>query len=341
MCASAPLTRAPGYPVDVSIPEREPNRAGRRRSDLPRDPHTHARRHARRSSAAAGLLAAEDGGSKAQWLASSASAASPPSAQCSAGSRSSPPAGCRRAATSARRARLHGSGPLHGAAHRSVPELNPEAIGRRGAPHTVRLDLADDGRRSRRRSSGFCSRLHFVWLALWTIAAFLAAIANFSRRWSLALGGCAAPVPRRLRPLLRAPDRLRHAGREPVPGRRQPRLPVDIVLDPPEHQITLFRGFLAIPALFIAGALVSCCSSSPCSAGSPPSRRAECRPGFAASVRSPSATAADERVLAHRHRRLPHAGRRSTRRRSRADRRLPEPALPDGAPASLDEPEAV
>ena len=144
------------------------------------------------------------------------------------------------------------------------PNSNPEAIGRAWElpPHTVRLELADDGRRS--RLTVFFRLLlaipHFVWLALWTIAAFLAAIANFFV--ALITGRSADALHRFLAAYVRYYAHLTAfvtLVANPFPGfAGSPGYPVDIVLDPPEHQnrwITLFRGFLAIPAFFIAGAL--------------------------------------------------------------------------------------
>ena len=150
------------------------------------------------------------------------------------------------------------------------PNSDPEAIGRAWElpPHTVRLELDDDGRRS--RLTVFFRLLlaipHFVWLALWTIAAFLAAIANWLRRARpRPLGGGAAPVPRRLRPLLRAHvTAFVTLVANPFPGfAGSPGYPVDIALDPPERQnrwITLFRIFLAIPASVHRRARSASCS---------------------------------------------------------------------------------
>jgi hypothetical protein len=144
------------------------------------------------------------------------------------------------------------------------PNSDPEAIGREWElpPHTVRLELADDGRRS--RLTVFFRLLlaipHFVWLALWTIAAFLAAIANGVV--ALVRGRSADVLHRFLAAYVRYYAHVTAfvtLVANPFPGfAGSPGYPVDIVLDPPEHQnrwITLFRVFLAIPAIFIAGAL--------------------------------------------------------------------------------------
>ncbi len=144
------------------------------------------------------------------------------------------------------------------------PNSDPEAIGRQWElpPHTVRLELDDDGRRS--RLTVFFRLLlafpHFVWLALWTIAAFLAAIANFFV--ALIRGRSADPLHRFLAAYVRY---YAHVAAfvtlvaNPFPGfAGSPGFPVDIALDPPERQnrwVTLFRLFLAIPASIISGAL--------------------------------------------------------------------------------------
>ena len=126
----------------------------------------------------------------------------------------------------------------------------------------MRLELDDDGRRSR-LTVYFRLLLaipHFVWLALWSVAAFLAAIAN----WFVALirGRSADPLHRFLAAYVRYYAHLTAfvtLVANPFPGFvGAPGYPVDIVVDPPERQnrwITLFRGFLAIPAFFITGAL--------------------------------------------------------------------------------------
>ena len=96
-------------------------------------------------------------------------------------------------------------------------------------PHQVRLELSDDGRRS--RLTVFFRLLlalpHFVWLVLWSVAAFVAAIAN--GLVALVRGRSAepsAPLPRRVRALHGARERVRRAGREPVPRlHRRTRLP--------------------------------------------------------------------------------------------------------------------
>ena len=124
------------------------------------------------------------------------------------------------------------------------------------------LELQDDGRRSRLT---VLFRLllalpHFVWLALWTIAAILAAIAN----WFVALvrGRSAWPLHRFLAAYIRYSIHLTafvFLIANPFPGfAGVPGYPVDIAIAPPERQnrwITFFRTFLALPAFLVSGAL--------------------------------------------------------------------------------------
>lgn len=144
------------------------------------------------------------------------------------------------------------------------PNSDPDAIGPAWElpPRPVRLALADDGRRS--RLTVFFRLLlaipHFVWLALWSVAALLAAIAN--GLVALLRGRSAGPLHRFLAAYVRYYAHLTAflaIVANPFPGfTGEPGYPVDITIDPPERQnrwITLFRVFLAIPAFFISGAL--------------------------------------------------------------------------------------
>lgn len=129
--------------------------------------------------------------------------------------------------------------------------------------HPVKMVVADDLERSRLT---VLFRLllavpHFLWLSLWTIAAFFAAIAA----WFAALA--TGRVPFVLHRFLAA--YVRYAVHVQayvyVVGRRFPGFTgrpgsygVDLEIDPPQRQsrwLTLFRLFLAIPALVLAGAL--------------------------------------------------------------------------------------
>jgi hypothetical protein len=144
------------------------------------------------------------------------------------------------------------------------PNSDPDAIGPAWElpPHPVRLALEDDGRRS--RLMVFFRLLfaipHFVWLALWSIAAFLAAIAN--GLVALFRGRSADALHRFLAAYLRYYAHVTafvSLVANPFPGfTGDPGYPVDIVVDPPERQnrwITFFRVFLAIPAFILSGAL--------------------------------------------------------------------------------------
>jgi hypothetical protein len=144
------------------------------------------------------------------------------------------------------------------------PNADPEALGPAWglSPHPVRLELADDGRRSRVTVFFrlFLALPHLVWLTLWSIAALLAAFANgvialFGGRSAVALHRFLAAYVRYTAHVTAFLFLV--AG--PFPGFvGAPGYPVDVVVDAPERQnrwVTLFRIFLAIPALLLAGAL--------------------------------------------------------------------------------------
>ena len=144
------------------------------------------------------------------------------------------------------------------------PNSDPEALGPTWhlPEHPVRLDLTDDGRRSRltvlfRLLLAFP---HFVWLTLWSVAAILAAIAN----WFVALlrGRSAGPLHRFLAAYVRYSAQLNaflYLVANPFPGfAGNTRYPVGVSIGPPEGQsrwVTLFRVFLAIPAFLVATVL--------------------------------------------------------------------------------------
>jgi hypothetical protein len=144
------------------------------------------------------------------------------------------------------------------------PNSDPDAIGPAWElpSHPIRLELADDGRRS--RLTVFFRLLfaipHFVWLVLWSIAAFLAAIAN--GLVALVRGRSADSLHRFLAAYLRYYAHVTAfvaLVANPFPGfTGDPGYPVDIAIDPPERQnrwITFFRVLLAIPAFIVSGAL--------------------------------------------------------------------------------------
>jgi hypothetical protein len=143
------------------------------------------------------------------------------------------------------------------------PNSDPDALGQWSLPpHPVQLQLSDDGRRS--RLTVFFRLLlalpHFVWLTLWLGAVILATIVN----WLVALvrGRSAEPLHRFLAAYVRY---LAHVTAfvtliaNPFPGFvGAPGYPVDITIGPPVRQnrwVTLFRGFLVIPAFLVSSAL--------------------------------------------------------------------------------------
>lgn len=129
--------------------------------------------------------------------------------------------------------------------------------------HPVRIVVADELERSRLTVLFriLLALPHLVWLALWSIAAFFAAIAA----WFAALATGSVPIS--LHRFLAA--YVRYAVHVQayvyVIGRRFPGFAgragsygIDLEIDPPRRQsrwLTFFRLFLAIPALFLAGAL--------------------------------------------------------------------------------------
>jgi Domain of unknown function (DUF4389) len=130
-------------------------------------------------------------------------------------------------------------------------------------PHPVRIVVDDPLERS--RLTVFFRLLlaipHLIWLLLWAVAAFFAAIAA----WFAAL--VTGVVPTSLHRFLAAFVRYgTHvyaylglvAGRFPGFVGREGTYGVDLQIDPPVRQsrwLTLFRLFLTIPAFFVASAL--------------------------------------------------------------------------------------
>jgi len=144
------------------------------------------------------------------------------------------------------------------------PNADPEATGPAWElpPHPVPLVLADDGRRS--RVTVFFRLLlafpHFFWLALWTVAAVLAGFVNGFV--ALVRGHSAGPLHRFLAAYVRYDAHVTAFATvvaNPFPGfTGAPGYPVDVAVADPERQrrwVTLFRVFLGIPALLVAGSL--------------------------------------------------------------------------------------
>ena len=195
------------------------------------------------------------------------------------------------------------------------PNSDPDALGPAWSlpAHPLRLELDDDGRRSRLTV--------FFRLAARAPALRLAGALDrrgvpgrdrelVRRARARPLRRAAAPLPRRLRALLRARRRVHHSW-SPIRSRASSArraIPVDISIGPPEPQnrwITLFRIFLAIPALLVSGALsVRALRRRPSSAGSPRSSPAGCRPASQPRRGRDPLPRADERVLVRPHRPL-------------------------------------
>ena len=130
------------------------------------------------------------------------------------------------------------------------------------AHHPIRLVVTDDLQRNR-LTSFFRLILaipHLVWLALWSIVAVLAAVAN----WVATLVN--GKSPEGLHNFLATYVRYQtHVYAyvlliaDPFPGfGGKPGYPIDLEIDPPQRQNRLtvfFRGILAIPALFLSNLL--------------------------------------------------------------------------------------
>lgn len=145
------------------------------------------------------------------------------------------------------------------------PNSNPEAVGPAWSlrSHAVELRLDDDGRRS--RLTVFFRFLlalpHLVWLVLWSVAAYLAALVN--GLVALVRGRSAGSLHRFLAAYVRYAAHVTafvSLVANPFPGFvGEPGYPVDVTIGAPARQnrwVTLFRSFLALPA-FIVGAGLS------------------------------------------------------------------------------------
>ena len=145
----------------------------------------------------------------------------------------------------------------------SDPLLHLATVTPPDAPGRARLVNSDDLQRS--RLSVFFRLLlaipHIVWLYLWTIAALLAAIAN----WFVTLfaGRPAGALARFLSAYVRYQAHVYaflFGIANPFPGfvGAAASYPVDVAIPAPERQhrlLTLFRVFLALPALMLSGIL--------------------------------------------------------------------------------------
>jgi hypothetical protein len=143
------------------------------------------------------------------------------------------------------------------------PTSDPHAVPLSPMPvHPVRLQDEGEVRRNRLL---VLFRLplavpHFVWLTLWSIVAFVAAVVS----WLVALviGRVPVPLHRFLAAFVRYSTHVVsffYVLGGPFPGfvGRAGSYPVDLEIDPPERQPrlkTLFRLFLAVPAFLAGGA---------------------------------------------------------------------------------------
>ena len=143
------------------------------------------------------------------------------------------------------------------------PDIDPAEPPATGPEHPVRLSVEDDLRRS--RLTVFFRLLlalpHFVWLLLWTIAAFFVAIATWFA--TLVTGRPPVALHRFLSAYVRYAYHVEAYAAltaNPFPGftGESGSYPVDVQLPPPDRQsrlVTGFRIFLAIPALAVSSGL--------------------------------------------------------------------------------------
>lgn len=146
------------------------------------------------------------------------------------------------------------------------PNSDPDALGPVWTlpDHPIRLELDDDGRRSRLTVlfRYLLTLPHIVWLLLWSIAAYFAAIVNGFV--TLVRGRPAAPLHRFLAAFVRYNAHVSaflYLIANPFPGFTGGRAyPVQVTMPGPEPQSrwkTLFRIFLAIPAFIVFAGLSS------------------------------------------------------------------------------------
>jgi hypothetical protein len=131
--------------------------------------------------------------------------------------------------------------------------------------HPVRLELTDDVRRSR-LTVFFRFPLavpHLIWLLLWSLVVVI--VMPITWLIVLVIGRLPAPLHRFITAWIRYSTHViafLYVIGGPFPGftGRAGSYPVDIAFDPPQPQhrlVTVFRAFLAIPALLLSGALGS------------------------------------------------------------------------------------
>ena len=145
------------------------------------------------------------------------------------------------------------------------PSSDPEALGPAWTlpHHPIRLELDDDGRRSRLTVlfRYLLTLPHMFWLLLWSVAAYAAVIVN----WFVTLvrGRPVAPLHRFVAAFVRYSAHVSaflYLVANPFPGFTGGRAyPVQVTMPGPEPQSrwkTLFRLFLVIPA-FVVGAGLS------------------------------------------------------------------------------------
>jgi hypothetical protein len=137
------------------------------------------------------------------------------------------------------------------------------------APQPIRIVVSDD--LSRSRLTVFFRLIlaipHFIWIGLWSIAAFFAAVASWFA--TLASGQSPAGLHRFLAAFVRYVTHVLayvYLAADPFPAfTGEPRTyPVDLEIDPPQPQArwkTLLRIILFIPAAALSGVLVGWYSS--------------------------------------------------------------------------------
>ena len=143
------------------------------------------------------------------------------------------------------------------------PNVDPAATPASGREHPVWLVIDDDLRRSRLTVFFrlFLVLPHFIWIFLWSIAAFFAALLAWFA--ALVIGRPPQALHRFLSAFVRYSTHIYAYAAltaNPFPGftGTEGSYPVDLRLPPAEPQrrlVTLFRLFLALPAAIVSGTL--------------------------------------------------------------------------------------